>query len=418
MLRMKSFKDNTEMLDSRIARILETQTINYDIDDFNKFMVHMQKLQPTHYEDINKIVKNHQINLDKLFLTFDLALPLILSSVASFKPKSVDVLKFEIDGIEKLALTTNAMFHKVNVYDRKLINYARTDQDVFAEKMCNTTEQAATRNSHIKSLILATPPISYNAIKRTENAAQRAKRISMMEDHIVNVNKQTGQTGKSLGTISEHLALMTPARVRSSNIHNTSLSPLRTGSKNKLDPLVMLRTIEKKDKFRQPLGLKAKAQLKKDKQKPNETMPNIIVTIPNFSSTIINTSKDKCEQSVLSNLQSTISSPLRDITEQLNSTPSLTGRQSLLQHFASFEKSESDLDVKRSPSGRIEGRFSVEFESTVIFSSNVKTRASESMKVNISLFMTRQKKMNIFNAMLFLHVFRHCAHHPAFPEYK
>lgn len=383
MLRITRFQHNSEMLESRISALLETKVINWDMDNFSKFMVHIQKIHPNHYEEINKIVKNHQINLDKLCLIFDLTLPMILNYVTLFKPKSTDVLRYEINGIEKLANNTNGIFQKVMIYNQKITAHIISDQDIFIENNFNSQDHTPAKNFHIKSLILATPPISYDAVQRSENAAFRGKRISIIEDMIGRQGPPIGNS-KQLSTISENSLLVTPAKARSNNL-NSLISPLRSANKNRLDPLLTLRTIQKKDKFRQPLGFKTKTQLKKNKDKVNETMPNIIVSKPNFSSTIINSSKEKIEDDNQSVLNSMMTSPLADITDQqLNSTGTFVGKHSLLQHFASFEKNESS--VNRSPSGRIEGRFSTEFECTVIASSVIKS--CDKKKVKILFFCT------------------------------
>lgn len=360
---LKSFRLNCERLESKIGELFKKQTLTIDTGGLDRFTSGIEKLYPLQYRKLDKGIANHQFNLDQMLIAFGLALPLMMNQIQSYKPPNMDVLRYEANGIGKLTLSTKAIFQKVIVFDMQMHSIIEHFDKIAEPK---AIQDKVTHN--MKTMILSTPPISYNALKRTENANVCSKRISLMGSQFLPRNIPSNLSRRPLNSILEN----TMSRIDIKPNINTFLSPNQNANlpRNKLDPLNMLKTIEKKDKFRQPNNRPkiSEYQLKfAQNQKPNETIPTVLQP-PKFSSTFIQQNRnnesgnriggdDTVNQISLNHT----SSSLGNANNSNISINIIKRRHSLMQHFSSFDGCEMNTQyVNRSPSGRIEALIKTE----------------------------------------------------------
>lgn len=335
------FQDRCHKLDMKIGAIFKQHTLNFDTNALSRFTVEMQKLShPQQHQPVSNIIENGRINLENLLQAFQLALPLIQQSIDCYKPRNIDAMAYESNQLQKLSKTNNELLQRIQQLSDS-INVAESPQ--------KPVEQygVAPALEHLQSIILATPTISQNVVRRAECAAIQSNRFALLEDAYQSrptMSFHNTIAYRQLNSISEE------SRNNSQSNQNPLASPARLfnkESKCKLDPMAMLSTISKKLKpekhvtscaFR-PRSMNFGLQSGHGGSHGCSRINDTVLSVPDFSSTLLmQTSSDI-------------------IAEQINT--SLTNRsasknEQKMRSFMTTDLNKSDLDLNCSPSGRIE----------------------------------------------------------------
>lgn len=371
---LKRFQQNCNALDSTIGRVFEKRLVVYKDDNLHQFLGYMRTKHPQYGHKFDRIIVNHEINIDPLLFTFQLALPVFCDQIISCQPQTKQTLQYEEKELEKLVTKTSATFYNLLLVDKN---------DDAGKKLRYNDGNSTPKESQMKSMIFTTPPISYHAIHRSERFVVCPKRISLMDDFGIKRNATTanasmgGASGTKLTAISENVILVTPIRKSSVSSIVASLSPLHN---DKFDPLHVLHSMANKQKTRRTnrkFLSSSLTQLKWPETKPDEsnTELKIINEVPNFSSTL-NCSIGELSANISTNLIESQSQDSHDVHTtaniSCNTSPNasnaadkmkskLTKPPLIRPHYAAVEEDElTSLNVHRSPSGRIHSRYKTE----------------------------------------------------------
>lgn len=368
--RLMLFQDNCQKIEEKISAIFKQHTLKFDENALSTFSREMQKLHPQHHQQVSNTVENGRINLENMLLAFRLALPLIQQSIECYKPRSIEAMSYESNQLQKLSKKSNDLIQRI-LQISESINVEEQSPAKRAQQYC-----VAPAFEHIKSMILTTPTISHDIIRRAECAAIQSKRLSLLEDAyqsrptmlIHNINN-----ARPLNSISEE------SRNNSQGDQKLFASPARLcnnnkESKSKLDPMAMLSTITKKIKLEKHVassafrpramnfGLQGGGNGLLECSRTNDT----ILSVPDFSSTLLN--------------QSTLND---NIVEQLTSISKTD------QKIRSFVNS-SDVDLNCSPSGRIEPLVSLKIQCSGV--KPIKELEDEDLDEHVVSFLFSQAK--------------------------
>lgn len=383
---VKSFQEKCKGLEASIAKVFQKRTIEYKEEEIDRFLNFMRKTYPQHSFMFDKVIVNHQINVDNLFFTFELAIPLLLNHIATFQPPNMDILKYEAIGLDKLVTKASTIFNRLMMFDKQMALTLQEDEEKMIE---NGDGSLSATTSHLKTLFLATPPISYNALQRSRQLTICPKRISLMEDHGIGRNPGPS-TGSKLSAISENLILTTPVSSKTSSAKNVNHTMSPVGTSSKLDPLAMLRTIEKRNsKSRQPLNANKRflssslTQLKWQEQKTDETFNELKSNLqPEFSSTLISATPSVPTDT----LQLSYTSPAPDLSATVEDTKTAFRKhRAVMQHLEYEERDKGPRDVHKSPSGRMDALYSSECDKkNLIKFKSYASRAQAIDKIEVS----------------------------------
>lgn len=340
--RLAAFRINCERLESKIDAMVKKRPIKYDANEFAMFIDGMQKLYPTHFQQLSNCANQHHINMNDLLLAFQLALPLMLNDVHTNKPRSLDVIGYEAKGVEKLAMQLNNIVRKTVVFDTQINQIIGNCDGATGDGKLMTTKNT----NNMKLMIFATPPISVAAIKRREKTT---KRISLMAEHFEVRKKMTFNT-----TLRPIRSM--PIEEEPKTNGETFTSPLCGRSTYKLNPMHLLRTIEQNSRFR-PLANRLK-RIESPKSsahhsKEHYTLP-MIDSNSDISSTSLVVGRETIheKQSLAYLLSPTEHQSSVDIQTQLSPVQSVLRKRPLMPHID--QQSESHNDINRSPSGRLQ----------------------------------------------------------------
>lgn len=324
MQRLMQFQDDCHKLEEKIGAIFEQHTLKFDENALATFSMEMRKLHPQQHQQVSNIVENGRINLDNLLQTFRLALPLIQQSIACYKPRSIEAMTYESNQLQKLSQKSNDLLQRI-LQINESINVEQSPAKL------GPTYCVAPAFEHIQSMILTTPTISHDIIRRAECAAIQSKRLSLLEDAYQSRPTMLFHNARPLNSISEE------SRNNSQCIDQKRFaSPARLAnikeSKSKLDPMAMLSTISKKQKMEKPVASSAFRPRAMnfglqtgiggggggngllECSRTNDTM----LSVPDFSSTLLNqsTSHDQSKN------DQKIRSFMNNSDHDLNSSPS------------------------------------------------------------------------------------------------
>lgn len=323
------FQGDCQALEDKVSAIFKQQTIKFDARALASFSTEMQQQHPEKYHELDRIVENGQINLDNILQALPMAIPTMLQMIETHKPRSAVAMAYESKRLDILSKKADELLQKTVelgvASDVPRANYHGV----------NVAPQFQT----IQSMILSTPTISHDAIRRAENVGIQPKRIALLENsnQLRPASSKLNIASKPLNSIQSSV---NEEAYRSGQ--KQFLSPGRIFGrepKSKLDPMTILKSIKKKEKkdkltekhtpnvhfkpklmnFGQRIGLRINQH--------EQSQPNDILIVPDFSSTLLNNSLD---------LQFSMN-------EQINT--------SLAKSIA---KNEYDHDLNRSPSSRIE----------------------------------------------------------------
>lgn len=334
--RLIQFQDNCQLLEERISAMFKQQTLQFDINALSSFSTELQKLYPQHYQEMTVVAENGHINLENMLKAFKLALPLMLQSIECYKPRNIEAMGYESKQLRKLSQKTIELLQRI----------LQLSEPVDVEKVEEAQEcHIAPAFEHIQSMILSTPTISHETLRRAEVAAMQSKRLSLLEDAYTMRPTTSTISVKPLNSILEE----------SRSSQKVFLSPTRLfskESKNKLDPMAMLNSITKKAKTDkhsssgtfQPKGMNfgqrfGMANSIFESSRTNDT----ILSVPDFSSTL-NQSNDFKEIQF-------------NVDEQINTSLAKSASKNdrkLHRSLLAVDLDISDHDVNRSPSGRLE----------------------------------------------------------------
>lgn len=324
MQRLMQFQDDCHKLEEKIGAIFEQHTLKFDENALATFSMEMRKLHPQQQQQVSNIVENGRINLDNLLQTFRLALPMIQQSIACYKPRSIEAMTYESNQLQKLSQKSNDLLQRI-LQINESINVEQSPAKL------GPTYCVAPAFEHIQSMILTTPTISHDIIRRAECAAIQSKRLSLLEDAYQSRPTMLFHNARPLNSISEE------SRNNSQCIDQKRFaSPARLAnikeSKSKLDPMAMLSTISKKQKMEKHVASSAFRPRAMnfglqtgiggggggngllECSRTNDTM----LSVPDFSSTLLNqsTSHDQSKN------DQKIRSFMNNSDHDLNSSPS------------------------------------------------------------------------------------------------
>lgn len=342
--RLEKFTVDCKRIEEKVNAIFKQHTITFDKNAMASFTSEMQTLYPQNYHQWSKIVENGKINLDHLLQAFSVVLPTMLQLIESYKPRSVDAMSYEANRLQKISLKTDEILQRVQQINTPVV----TKSDEIGINVAPQFE-------NIQSMILSTPTISHDAVRRAEGAAIKSKRISLLEDayQLRPATSMLSVASKPLNSILEEShrdgqkQFLSPSRLFSK------------GAKSKLDPMTMFNSITKKEKKEQNMSsgsLKPRAMnfgLRLglannllDNSKVNDTT----LSVPDFSSTLLNQSNDIKDIPFSVNEQIN-TSLAKSASKTVGSTANDRKMRSLL---VADTLNKSDRDINCSPSGRIE----------------------------------------------------------------
>lgn len=350
------FQDDCQKLEEKVSAIFKQQTIKFNPNALASFSMEMQKQHPERYPEMARIVENGQINLDSILQALPMAIPSMLQLIETHKPRSAVAMTYESKRLEILSKKADELLQRSAEFvvssDSKKPKY----QGVHVAPQFET----------IQSMILSTPTMSHDAIRRAENVGIQPKRIALLEDTIqlrpVSSKLNIAPKPSIQGSIHEEA-------LRSAQKQFVSPGRFARDPKSKLDPMTILKSIKKKekDKKEQPMEkhtpkLKPKLMnfgqrigLRISEHERSQTNDTALI-VPDFSSTLLNNSLD---------LQFSLN-------EQINTS------------LAKSIKNEYDLDLNRSPSSRIEPLVVSKLHSSAIKPKNCIEK--ESTIKNVSYF--------------------------------
>lgn len=300
LCRLIHFQENCQQLEAKISAIFKQHTLKFDENALAAFSMEMQKLYPQQHQQMSNIVENGRCNLDNLLQAFRLALPLIQQSIECYKPRSIEAMSYESNQLQKLSKKSNELLQRIAQISSSESNSVNGQTPV---KFVPTQYCVAPAFEHIQSMILTTPTISQDVLRRAECAAIQSKRLSLLEDAYQSRPSMLVHNVRPLNSISEE------SRNNSQCDQKLFVSPARLlnnkdnkESKSKLDPMAMLSTITKKMKMEKHVassafrpramnfglqtGIGGGGGGLLECSRTNDT----ILSVPDFSSTLLNQS--------------------------------------------------------------------------------------------------------------------------------
>lgn len=350
IIEINAFYMQCEQLLSRIQSIFNSEKVTYNTADLNTFIAFMQSMSSQNSPQILKIVSNGQLRMDRLLIAFQLAIPGMMQSIQSSKTRNMDVLLYESVYMHDLSQFASGIFQKALQLNIKL----KAD----CPKHDVTTEQLvqSSMSTNFRSLILSTPPITYDAAKRSARLAVQAKRISLMDAEPIHMRAMS-----MLRNIDEQPT--NPSNIINSTLTNRSvfrapfLPNVPSEAMNKrLDPMRALRAVNRKPNIGSPKRTKRPKSTNLDgtlSYQANDTA----LSIPDFSSTLI-ANENKCNSHNLSDhinisMAKALSTPTRTASTECVSPIVSTDHHIRRTQIANMRRSLT-ADMNLSPSGRIE----------------------------------------------------------------
>lgn len=341
-----------DQLVNQIHSTFDSEKVAYTTSDLCAFGVNMQSQQPQYYQQMSEIVTNGQLRMDRLLLAFRLAAPLMLRSIGMQRYRSLDVLSYESKFMQDLSLLASNVLQKAFQLS--------VASAVDCAERC-TASDSLVRHSMVidlKSLILSTPPVTYDASKRQTKSAIHTKRISLMDSAPVQMRSIpmlrpiTEQPSRAGGdpdaTLTGGSAFRAPATP-------TSAASETTGSR--LDPLRMLRNVHRTGLSGSPKRVRQTLQQSSDLttsvcSRSNETG----ISVPDFSSTLIGTQiNDKpydLSNQINLSIAKALGSPARTASAEFASPSGILSRMRHVQLDSTLRSGMTNISL--SPSGRIE----------------------------------------------------------------
>lgn len=336
LMRLTQFQQDCARLEGKIQAMFKNQMMRFDENALSMFGADMQRLHPQYYQQMDALTKNGHINLDNMLTALQFALPSMIQSVEMYKPRSVEALSYESIQIQKLSQKADTLLQNV----AKLGETADVENDEDQEL------HVANAFENLQSMILLTPTISHDAVRR--GSKMPIKRLSLLEDAYQARNTEPMSSAKKLNSILEDSMRASAQKVFLSPNQKPCKEP-----RSKLDAMAILKSISKKDKYQKPGAppLKSRAMYlgagfglaanPHDCSKSNDT----VLSVPDFSSTLLNQSND-------------IKDHIVNVDEQINTSLAKSAEISGLVSHDSERKIRPllahDTSLDQSPSGLIE----------------------------------------------------------------
>lgn len=316
---MKQFVKQCESIEERLNELFKNRVIHFNgntlqcfVDETKKFSHH----QSTENDILCRVYRDNSIDLKILHEAFTRALPFIIDVIHNNEIKSLPDIRYEKKIVEEMHNNLTTLIHDMAAFDIKMIKI-NPKYNLIQKKI-----KISKTSTMIKSMIISTPPISIDAIKRNQI---NVKRISLMDDNV------------SLRRIHNNFQLK-EMKQNSPMLNNSSKENLNAfiSPKHSMNgPLDLLRTIEKGNKFKKPMALT------RNNRKLSDSILNESKIAIELSSTLIS-------QNDYNNL---VGSPLPSIDECESSGSNINGKRLLAEYFSDIE---NDAKTKLSPSGKIE----------------------------------------------------------------
>lgn len=350
IIQINTFYKLCEQLLSHIQTIFNSEKANYNAADLDAFIVNMQSMSPQNSQQILKIVSNGQLRIDRLLIAFQLAIPAMIQSIQSSRTRSMDVLSYESVYMHDLSHVASGIFQKA----LQLNITSKAD----CSKHDVTTEQLvqSSMSTNFKSLILSTPPITYDAAKRLARLAIQTKRISLMDAEPIHM--RATPMLRSIDEQSTHASNTINSTLANRNVFRAPFLPNAPNEtiNKRLDPMRALRAVNRKPNIGSPKRTKRPKSGHLDNlfsHQSNDTT----MSIPDFSSTLI-ANEIKCNSHNISDhinmsMAKALSTPTRAPNIDYVSPIVATDHHIRRTQIASMRQSLT-ADMNLSPSGHIE----------------------------------------------------------------
>lgn len=350
IMEVHTFQTKCDQLVNHIQTAFNSEKAMFNATDLNAFAVNMQSLEPQYYQHMAQIQSNGQLRMDRLLQAFRLAVPFMMRSVETQKTRSIDVLQYESDYMHNLSLLANNIFQKaLQLNIEAEIGHDRYEPIV----------DPMVRNSMLidfKSLVLSTPPISYDASKRPAKSAIQTKRISLMDTepaHMRSIPMLQSLADRSMALNKDaDQTLVNRSMFRMPTMPN---APSETVNK-RLDPMRLLRAVNRKPHIGSPK--RAKPVLQQFGHSASMISTNdTALSVPDFSSTLIgNEAKDTSHHNLSDHINMSmakaLSTPTRATDADCMSPIGGASRKRRTQ-LDNMRRSIA-ADISLSPSGRVE----------------------------------------------------------------
>lgn len=341
-----------DQLVNQIHSSFDSEKVAYTTSDLCAFGVNMQSKQPQYYQQMSEIVTNGQLRMDRLLHAFRLAAPLMLRSIGMQRARSLDVLLYESRYMQELSLLVSSVLQKA-------FQLSVASETGCAER-CMASDSLVRQSMVIdlKSLILSTPPVTYDASKRQTKSAIHTKRISLMDAAPVQMRsipmlrpiaEQPSRAGGDAdATLTAGSAFRAPA---------TPTSAASEPTTSRLDPLRMLRNVHRTGLTGSPKRVRQTLQRSNDLSasvcsRSNETG----ISVPDFSSTLIGTHvNDKpydLSNQINLSIAKALGSPVCAASAEFASPSGILSRMRHVQLDSTLRSGMTNISL--SPSGRIE----------------------------------------------------------------
>lgn len=354
IIHLNSFQKQCEQLEKKINEIFEHQHIKFNSSKLNTFATEMKTLYPQYNSQMAELMKNGQFKMTYVLLAFRLALPAMLRSIETYKMQSLDTLRYESNYMDDLSSKAN------NILQRGLqLDVDTNDRNV--HDVCDNKPLVRSVDvlENIHTLILSTPPVSYDATKRTEPSTSVAKRISLIED-LGNIRSIPMITGSARSTLKS--SICSNRREKSNQCAQelfkapSTLNP-NTFTNKKLDPMSVLRKISQRDKTRSPKASKYMKQINFSHSNDNTT-----IRVPDFSSTLIHDNSRESSHNLSDQINISLAGALSTPTKTMANTTKIENQTSLINITNSHKirtplqqmRQNNKSNINLSPSGLLE----------------------------------------------------------------
>lgn len=331
--RMKMFVGKCNRMEEQISELCRSRVITFNANALQHFADQVVRSHHINSQQLAPVCRNSALNMETLLQLFSHALPTIIAAIHSGELRTAERVAYEKVTVEQENSNLAALLRDMNSFDAYLV---RTSSE---STLVHKRSSAPKTSDMIKSMIISTPPISIEAIRRNNLST---KRISLMDDNFglrkahSNLLLRDVKSSKRNGSINSN---------HSKNNSFSFLSPTPS-NRAKCGPLDLLRTIEKKETFKKPLALI------KTHRKINESTFSDSRIMTELSSTLLSNAGENGLSDSAENQFSLAVSPLPSIREDQLKSPELQGRRSLAKYFSAIESEALD---HLSPSGRLEG---------------------------------------------------------------
>lgn len=248
---VKNFNIQITDLHLKIDGVLNTRhDVTYDSFKLSKFQEYLKRLYPKQRQMIDDMIINNRINVSNVFDVFSLIFSDIKKYVEAYQPINLNNLADEAVGVQDLVERTDYMVRKVNECDTRS-----------KELMTNQSNPSLPRTPigrdetinnlfvRLQMMVQITPPISLDALKRAECAADDMKWISLLPDGQPKNETKTAEKQRTASRQDPGFDWPAGKRFCSRRLQDTFRNNTAVG-KNKLDSISLMQTLTQRAALR------------------------------------------------------------------------------------------------------------------------------------------------------------------------